>query len=379
MSEVLIMNKPYKDSILNKDKLNYKILDGIVDLVRVLNTDNDVVFANKAMREMLGHDNNNMVCKLNESILDPRITKRTLETGEVIQREEMIDNKYFSVKCSPVIGMNNEILGVVEVFRNISMERKLVSEIIEKNEMMTVEMTHAQKIQQALLPEKGMFENLKIDYIYRPSNMLSGDMFDIIKINDDNVGIYIADTVGHGFASSMVTMFIRLVMRNIPNSKLLYPSKTLTEIWNRFSALKLDIELYFTCFYGVYNIKTNKLTYSNAGHFPYPIIFRGDEIIELEANGFPITRFLKGVTYADDSIKLSENDKLLFMTDGITETKNKNSTPFGTSRVKKIITENNGSELTALEKGVYKFMWGEQKDDITALLIELQNLQETEK
>lgn len=362
------------DQFLKTSGLNFQILDGIVDLVRVLNKDNEVVYVNKAMKDTLGYDVDNFLCNIDDrtaiNILNTKITKRTLETGEIIQREETIQDKLFSVKCSP-IKRDEEIIGVVEVFRNISQERKLISEIVEKNKSLLVEMNHARKIQTSLLPEKGFIGNLNINYIYRPQDLLSGDMFDIFEIDENNLGIYIADTVGHGFASSMITMFIRIVLRNLSQEKKYKPAKLLADVWRRYINLGLDLELYFTCFYGVYNKKTRVLTYANAGHSPCPILVQGNEVKHLEVSGYPIAKIFDKVEYKDYEIKLNTGDKILFMTDGVSETTNRANEPFGIKRVEEILINNETDELEKLKDAIYKYMAGEQKDDISALLIKV--------
>lgn len=361
------VNKDYYE----KNKLNYQILNGIADLVRVLDTSNTVVFVNRAMEETLGYDTKTLTCDINQSVLKSDITRRTLETGEIIQREENLDGQSFSVKCSPILGAHGEIVGAVEVFRNTTYEKKLQQEIIDKNKSMTVEMRQASKIQQSLLPEKGFLDNLELDYMFKPSNMLSGDMFDLFKINNDNIGVYVADAVGHGFASSMVTMFIRLLIRNLSASKLLKPSKTLSEVNKRFALLNLDIEIYFTFFYGVYNKKTGKFTFSNAGHFPSPMLYDGENLINLETSGFPISRFFTGVEYDDYYINLNCSDKILFMTDGITEAENRKKVPFGTDKVGEILKDNSVDELKIINSELDSYVWADQKDDMTALLVKI--------
>lgn len=363
------------DSIIKnyyeKTKLNYQILNGIADLVRVIDTNNSVVFVNKAMEETLGYNVEAKCCNFDKSFLKSDITRRTLETGEIIQREENLDGKSYSVKCSPIIGARGEIIGAVEVFRNTTYEKKLQREIINRNKQMTVEMIQASKIQKALLPEKGFLANLELDYIYSPSDMLSGDMFDVFKINNDNIGIYVADVVGHGFASSMVTMFIRILIRNLSVVKLLNPSRTLGEVNKRFSLLNLDIEIYFTFFYGVYNKKTGKFIFSNAGHFPSPLLFDGENLVNLETTGFPISRFFSGVEYENYYINLDCSNKILFMTDGITEAENREKEPFGTEIIGRVLRENSVDELKTINNELMNFLYADQKDDMTALLIKV--------
>ena len=74
---------------------------------------------------------------------------------------------------------------------------------------MSKDLGFAKHIQEKILPPKGVIDNLHIDYIYKPSEMLSGDIFDVFHIDEDHIGIYISDVSGHGVAAAMMTMFIR--------------------------------------------------------------------------------------------------------------------------------------------------------------------------
>lgn len=358
-----------KNYYLKTRKIDYQILDGIADLVRVLDAKENVVFANKAMSETLGYDKKNYVCDIDGTIFNPEITKRVLNSGEIIQRNEIIKGKEFSVKCSPVHDENKNIIGVVEVFRNITIQKKLQREIIEKNNFMTTETIAASRIQQTMLPEKGFIKNISVDYMYKPYNILSGDMFDVFEIDSENIAIYIADSVGHGFAASMVTMFIKSIIRTLPGDVLLNSVKTLEYINERFATLKLDIENYFTCFYGVYNTKKNVYTYANAGHMPFVMKISDGEVSYLEAKGYPISRFFKNASYEENSCKCYCSDRLLFMTDGVIESRNPLKEVYGLSRVEKIMKKHSKDEIKYLEEDLNKFMSGTLKDDISCMIV----------
>lgn len=356
---------------LNDKKIDLQVLNGIADLIRVLDLNEKVIFVNQAMEEMLGYDSKQLVCRIGDDVFNPAITKRALQTGEVIQREENIGNSIFSVKCSPITGDYGEIIGVVEVFRNVTMARKLQKEMIEKNRTMTNETAAASIIQRTMLPDRGFEKNLKVNYIYRPSNILSGDMFDVFEIDKDNVAIYIADSVGHGFAASMVTMFIKSMIRTSNMRILLSPSQMLKSISERFTTLRLEIENYFTCFYGVYNRKKNSFKYSNAGHMPLPMRIRDSEVTRLESSGYPISRFFAKPEYHEYSIDIFAGDKLLLMTDGVIENRNSNKEAYGMQRVEDIVKELNIDILETLENDLLDFIDGEQTDDVSALLINI--------
>lgn len=352
-------------------KINLNILNGIADLVRVLDSDNQVIFVNSAMEELMGASAKEMTCEPDgRYFCNLSVAERTLRTGEIIQREEYIEGNFYSVKCSPIFD-GEEIVAVVEVFRNITMEKKLQREIINKNKELATEMNEAKKIQVGLLPEKGFIGGTMIDYLYRPSNILSGDMFNVFEINRDNLGIYISDTVGHGFASSQVTMFVNFMFKSLTTKALLNPATALEEIKKKFNSIDLDVNIYFTCFYGVYNRKENTFKFSNAGHNPCPILSRNRTSYELLTAGLPISRMFEDVTYEDNVVDLFCGDKLLFVTDGIPELKNSSGETYGLKRLGDILNRHNVDELQEIRTDVVHFTAKEPKDDMTAVLLKI--------
>ena len=130
-----------------------------------------------------------------------------------LYKEEIIGGRHYSIKSSPVKDSNGEIYAAVEVFRDVTRERKLELDLINKNKKINKDLQFAKRIQEKILPRKGANDSLKLDYVYKPSEILSGDMFDMFNIDEDNVGIYISDVAGKGVAASMMTMFIRQSMR----------------------------------------------------------------------------------------------------------------------------------------------------------------------
>ena len=355
--------------------LNLNVLESMADWVRVVDYDGNVLYANKAMREALGEEILNEKCYYvheNKAPCGFCISKRSIRTNEVVQKEEVVGGKYFSVKSSPVINEENETIAAVEVFRDVTRERKLELELIKKNEKMSKDLRFAKRLQNKILPIEGIYGDLKVEHIYKPSEMLSGDMYDIYYIDKENIGIYICDVVGHGVTASMMTMFVRQTMRSIKDDGLT-PSETLKELQRRFSVLYLDTEKYFTIFYGIYNIRTKEFKYTNAGHNCIPIKFNKKigEIDYLKSTGFPISVVFSDANYKEKSLKLQDGDNILFYTDGITEVKNFDGIEFGIERVVNIILEEDTNIIANIVENVERFRWGEQDDDFAMLLVSL--------
>lgn len=287
-----------------------------------------------------------------------------------MQKEELINGRYYSVKSSPITNSDGKITAAVEVFRDVTRERKLELELIDRNKIMRKDLQFAKRIQEKILPRKGSIENINIDYIYKASEMLSGDMFDIFRIDDENIGIYISDVAGHGIAASMMTMFIRQTMRAIV-ADILSPRVVLSELHRRFSLLNLEPDKYFTIFYGVYNKVTHKFRFSNAGHNCIPVKFNDEGFKLLEIKGYPIAMLFDSMDYKEESALLVEGDKVLFYTDGITEAKDHNGTDFGVEGILDTILKNPNNLLEEIENKYIYHSWGEQDDDYALVLMEV--------
>lgn len=353
--------------------LNYNVLESMFDWVRLVSRDGTIVYANKSMKEALGADIVGKKCFQSIGRKEPCtfcISRRSILNGEIVQKEEIIKGRYYSVVSSPVRDADGNIIGAVEVLRDVTRERKLEQQLVQQNAKMLQDIKFAEKIQRKILPKKGIYKTLRIDHIYKPCEMLSGDMLDVFHIDDDNIGIYICDVAGHGITSSMMTMFVRQTMRSIKDD-LTSPSKALTELQKRFSSLELESDKYFTMFYAVYNIKDHSLKYANAGHNCMPIKYNSNSVEFLKMKGLPISLIFNEIYYEENKVILSKGDKLLFFTDGIVEVRDKNGNEFGVDKIVNIIKKGDWNILNRIIEAVEEFRWGEQIDDYALLLMEV--------
>lgn len=361
------------DKIKEYNVLNYQVLESMADWVRVVDAEGTIIYVNKAMKKALGEDLIGKKCYQSVGKSKPCnicISQKSINSKKTVQKEEIINGNYYSVKSSPVFDCNGDVIGAVEVLRDVTRERKLELELIEKNKKMIKDLRFAKRLQSRILPKKGVYGSLKIDHLYKPSEMLSGDMFDIYHIDDENIGIYICDVVGNGITASMMTMFVRQTMRAIKDD-VLSPSLALTELHKGFSTLGLEVDKYFTIFYAVFNTKTNLFTYANAGHNCIPIKYNSNNIELLTTKGFPISLIFDEIYYEENEIKLNKGDRILFYTDGITEVRNIEGEEFGVDRIVDIVKNNGSNVLNKIAEEVEDFRWGEQEDDFAMVLMEV--------
>ena len=362
---------PFTD-IMKIGMLNYYILESMDDWVRVVTFDHTVLFANRKMKEYFGEDLSDKNCCESMNRREPCvfcISKKCIETGRPVEKEEFIDGRCYSVKASPVFDNSGKAVCAVEVFRDISRERNLELELHRKNQNLERDVELAKRIQKKILPTRKRYGNLKMNFIYEASETLSGDIFDIFNVGSHQIGMYVADVAGHGIAASMMTMFVRQAMRSL-KEYVFQPAEILKELYERFHRLNLEVDKYFTCFYALYNMETNKLTYANAGHNCMPILYSDDKVEMLQISGYPIFNLIRDVEYEEGSVYFNRGDKLLLYTDGLVENKDEDGIFFGVDGLLRLVEARPKDLLKEIELASQESRWGALEDDYAAILIE---------
>jgi len=154
---------------------------------------------------------------------------------------------------------------------------------------------------------------------FLPAEWVSGDIYDIARIDEQHVGFYIADAVGHSMPAALLTIFIKqaLQMRQtIDNSYRIFPpAEVMKNLNQRMTGQKLSGHQFVTCCYCLLNLKTRQLTLARAGH-PYPILLRkGEPPQQLETRGSLLGVF-ENAEFVQQSVPLQTGDRLLLYSDG---------------------------------------------------------------
>ncbi len=168
----------------------------------------------------------------------------------------------------------------------------------------------------ARLPHTG---NIRWATMFRPAEWVSGDIYDIARLDEEHIGFYLADAVGHSMPAALLTMFLKqaAIMRQTINDDytIFKPSEVMTALNLRMSEQELAGCLFATCFYGLLNIKTLRLDYARAGH-PYPVLIRNNQLVQLQSRGGLLGIFPEA-DFEQKSIQLQTGDKLFVFSDGV--------------------------------------------------------------
>lgn len=161
---------------------------------------------------------------------------------------------------------------------------------------------------------------LRFAVSYHPASWVSGDIYDCFRIDETHTGFYIADAVGHGMASGLLTMFInRTVVPKLVEAngyRVLSPSEVLANLNDAIAAQGLPQCQFVTACYGLFNHQTSVLQIARGGH-PYPIRIDGKGAVsELKSPGGLLGVF-QGEEFPTIDVELKDGDKLLLYTDGV--------------------------------------------------------------
>ncbi len=183
------------------------------------------------------------------------------------------------------------------------------------------ELRLAARLQQDFLPKQlPQVGAVRFHALFRPAGYVSGDLYDITRLDETRVGFYLADAVGHGMPAALLTMFIKraLVTKEILSGgyRLLRPSEAMARLNDALVEQGLTQASFATALYGVIDTQSLDVTFARAGH-PNPILIGTDGTIRpLEADGSLLGIF-PNETYLEGSHRLVPGDRLFMFTDGI--------------------------------------------------------------
>jgi phosphoserine phosphatase RsbU/P len=185
---------------------------------------------------------------------------------------------------------------------------------------LTEQLRLAGLVQQDFLPTQlPNTDKIKWATVFLPAEWVSGDIYNVVRIDEKHIGFYVADVVGHGMPAALLTIFLKqaLVMRaTVDNTYHIFsPAEVMRNLNRRMATQKFSGYQFATCCYCLLNIETLELTYARAGH-PYPVFVRPTEQPrQLEVRGSLLGVF-KDADYAEDKVQLQPGDKILLYSDG---------------------------------------------------------------
>jgi sigma-B regulation protein RsbU (phosphoserine phosphatase) len=205
---------------------------------------------------------------------------------------------------------------------------------------------------------------------------LGGDLFGVMAIDEDHLGLYILDASGHGVAAALRSASLMTFLRGENILQLLGsydPEKVLFEANRRFP-LSAEGE-YFTLWVGQLHLPTGGLTYASAGH-PGALVSSAQSPSRwLTRSSFPLG-FDPSAQFACDRLCLKSADRLFLLSDGIYEVPSPSGELWGRERFQRVIDAGKQTSLSATIASCFSAARGWQQaqyfpDDAAVVGIEL--------
>jgi phosphoserine phosphatase RsbU/P len=228
-----------------------------------------------------------------------------------------------SLAC--ILPMERQLLSAQEQLRALQAEidslRRRDETLNFFMQRMDEEMRLAARLQQDFLPKTlPQVGRVHFHTLFRPAGYVSGDLYDVMRLDESHVGFYMADAVGHGIPAALLTMFIKnaLVTKEITSSgyRLLRPGETMGRLNDALISQRLSHATFATALYGTINTATLEVSFAVGGH-PAPMLLRADGTVEEPVAEGSLLGIFDNEQFADASIQLQPGDKLFMFTDGV--------------------------------------------------------------
>ena len=249
----------------------------------------------------------------------------------------------------------------------------------EHNQLIDIQsdLSVAREIQHAILPRTFRLKMDDADKVDICASMLAakdvgGDFYDFFPIDDHRMGFTIADVSGKGVPAAIFMAVSRTLIKATGLRDL--PSNECVSTVNDILCGESVESMFVTVFYGIYDLRTGMIDFTNGGHNPPFIVHPDGTAEELKTESNLVLGAMGGIPFKSESLQLNPGDALYLYTDGVTEAENKDHELFGESRLQAVLSAQKGVEsreiIEAVSSAVREFVDGApQSDDITQLVI----------
>ena len=265
---------------------------------------------------------------------------------------------------------------VEEMDRSLKQKTRELVEITAEQERLNTELELASSIQMDMLPcifppfpdrrEFDIYASMK------PAKEVGGDFYDFFLIDQDHLGLVIADVSGKGIPAALFMMMVKIMVQNCVLAGL-SPKQALEQV-NQLISEKNKESMFVTVWLGILDIPSGKLIAVNAGH-EYPILKKPGGCYELykDRHGMAVG-MMEGIRYREYELQLEPESRVFVYSDGLAEANNSEEKLFGIDRTIAALNEVPDADaeetLNAVRRAVDTFVGNApQFDDLTMMCI----------
>lgn len=224
-----------------------------------------------------------------------------------------------------------EVLGMLASQVAIIIEKVMLHDQLIEKQRLETQLEVARQVQLELLPARDpQLEGFDISAYNFPTEEVSGDYYDWVRIYDDQIGIVIADVSGKGVPAALLMAFLRASLRaatHIGYAPHISMSKVNYLLWE-----SIERNQFVTAFYGILDAANRTVAYSNAGHNP-PFLMEADGTVHFEERGGVPLGMFRDTRYYEYFATIEPGQVLVLYTDGATEAMNQAGDEYGRARL----------------------------------------------
>jgi len=197
---------------------------------------------------------------------------------------------------------------------------RAVKRLREHSRHLDEQLRLAQRLQQDFLPHRmPAMTTGRFAARLEPAAWVAGDFYDIFRLDEQHVGFYVADAVGHGIPAALLTVFVKKSLRTKhiegKHYRLIPPEEALRLLNGDLLSAELHETPFITLVYGHYNETTREVVYARAGH-PRPLLLGAGATIEpLDGEG-PLLGIFADATFEACRRRLEPGQRLFLYSDG---------------------------------------------------------------
>ncbi|TAF65582.1 MAG: hypothetical protein EAZ55_08460 [Cytophagales bacterium] len=236
---------------------------------------------------------------------------------------------------------------IIVAIENKKLFRKQINQ-----EAMKRELEIAKKVQSMLFPETLPYhEHLKIKATYFPHDLIGGDYYDYIPINNDKFIFCIADVSGKGVPAALLMSNFQASLRTL--------ARQTNDLLQIVEELNYQIfqnargEHFITCFICIYDRNQKLFEYINAGHNPaFLFDMQNNAELTLLEKGTTVLGAFSPLPFIESSCITIENFLLFTYTDGITEARSMEEEEYGLDRLIQFMHTQSQTDLKKIHENL---------------------------
>jgi sigma-B regulation protein RsbU (phosphoserine phosphatase) len=231
----------------------------------------------------------------------------------------------------------------------------------------------ARRMQERMLPaQMPKFSGFDVQTFWKPALDVGGDYFDAIPLTDSTAAFCIGDVAGKGLPAALLMTAMQASAHGL--SKTVSDAAEMCRQLNRVVLNNTRSDRFTTFFYGILDSTRCSLQYSNAGHVP-PILVRQDGRVARLSEGGTVLGLFSDADYERTEIDFGPGDRLVLVTDGITEATNSADEEFGEDRLIRLLVEQRHASSAELQQillqAVAAFAGQALQDDATLMIVSM--------